>query len=115
MIDQAENLKAGIRAKVVHPFRVIKRQFRFVKVRYRGLTIHVLISCTHSYGLRFQRSHFSRLACQSVIIGCGGSSWTLICSRRHCLSISRSATVIALSEIGSQYLRHTFCHPASCV
>ncbi len=30
-------LKAGIRAKVEHPFRVLKRQFGFVKVRYRGL------------------------------------------------------------------------------
>ena len=37
MIDQAEKLKAGIRAKVEHAFRVIKRQFGFVKVRYRGL------------------------------------------------------------------------------
>lgn len=37
LIDQAEKLKAGIRAKVEHPFRVIKRQFGFVKVRYRGL------------------------------------------------------------------------------
>jgi len=37
MIDQAEKLKAGIRAKVEHPFRVLKRQFGFVKVRYRGL------------------------------------------------------------------------------
>jgi len=37
MIDQAEKLKAGIQAKVEHPFRVIKRQFGFVKVRYRGL------------------------------------------------------------------------------
>ena len=37
MIDQAEKLKAGVRAKVEHPFRVIKRQFGFVKVRYRGL------------------------------------------------------------------------------
>ena len=37
LIDQAERLKAGIRAKVEHPFRVIKRQFGFVKVRYRGL------------------------------------------------------------------------------
>lgn len=36
-IDQAEKLKAGIRAKVEHPFRVIKRQFGYVKVRYRGL------------------------------------------------------------------------------
>jgi IS5 family transposase len=37
LIDKAERLKAGIRAKVEHPFRVIKRQFGFVKVRYRGL------------------------------------------------------------------------------
>ena len=35
--DQIEKLKAGMRAKVEHPFRVIKRQFGFVKVRYRGL------------------------------------------------------------------------------
>ncbi len=37
LIDKAEKLKAGIRAKVEHPFRVIKRQFGFVRVRYRGL------------------------------------------------------------------------------
>ena len=37
MIDKIEKIKAGIRAKVEHPFRVIKRQFGFVKVRYRGL------------------------------------------------------------------------------
>lgn len=37
MLDEAEKLKAGIRAKVEHPFRVIKRQFGHVKVRYRGL------------------------------------------------------------------------------
>jgi IS5 family transposase len=37
LIDKAERLKAGIRAKVEHPFRVIKRQFGFMKVRYRGL------------------------------------------------------------------------------
>lgn len=37
LIDKAEKLKAGIRAKVEHPFRVIKRQFGFIKVRYRGL------------------------------------------------------------------------------
>lgn len=36
-IDQAEKVKAGIRAKVEHPFRVIKRQFGFAKTRYRGL------------------------------------------------------------------------------
>ncbi len=37
LIDQVERLKASVRAKVEHPFRVIKRQFGHVKVRYRGL------------------------------------------------------------------------------
>ena len=37
LIDKVEKIKASIRAKVEHPFRVIKRQFGFVKVRYRGL------------------------------------------------------------------------------
>ena len=32
-----EKLKAGIRAKVEHPFRVLKCQFGYRKVRYRGL------------------------------------------------------------------------------
>ena len=32
-----ERFKAGVRAKVEHPFRVIKRQFGFAKVRYRGI------------------------------------------------------------------------------
>jgi len=35
--EQAEKLKASVRAEVEHPFRVIKRQFGYVKVRYRGL------------------------------------------------------------------------------
>ncbi|CAB3809246.1 IS5 family transposase [Pararobbsia alpina] len=37
LLDECERLKASIRAKVEHPFRVIKRQFGHVKVRYRGL------------------------------------------------------------------------------
>jgi len=37
LIDELERVKASIRAKVEHPFRVIKRQFGHVKVRYRGL------------------------------------------------------------------------------
>jgi IS5 family transposase len=36
-IDQLETLKASVRAKVEHPFRVVKQQFGFAKVRYRGL------------------------------------------------------------------------------
>ena len=35
LIDEAEKIKAGIRAKIEHPFCVIKRQFGFVKVRYK--------------------------------------------------------------------------------
>jgi hypothetical protein len=36
MAEQAEKLKASIRAKLEHPFRVFKRQSGYVKVRYRG-------------------------------------------------------------------------------
>jgi IS5 family transposase len=36
-LDELETIKARIRAKVEHPFRVIKQQFGFTKVRYRGL------------------------------------------------------------------------------
>ena len=35
--ERVEKMKASIRAKVEHPFRVLKRQFGFTKVRYRGL------------------------------------------------------------------------------
>lgn len=37
MIERVEKVKASIRAKVEYPFRVFKRQFGYVKVRYRGL------------------------------------------------------------------------------
>jgi IS5 family transposase len=37
IMDKLEKTKASIRAKVEHPFRVIKRQFGHVKVRYLGL------------------------------------------------------------------------------
>jgi IS5 family transposase len=35
--EHIEKLKASIRAKVEHPFRVLKQQFGYTKVRYRGL------------------------------------------------------------------------------
>ena len=42
VVDEAERsknrTKSGVRAKVEHPFRVLKGVFGFVKVRYRGLT-----------------------------------------------------------------------------
>lgn len=37
LADQFEKGKARIRATVAPPFRVVKRQFGFIKVRYRGL------------------------------------------------------------------------------
>lgn len=37
MLDKLEQVTARIRAKVEHPFRVIKRQFGYAKVKYRGL------------------------------------------------------------------------------
>ena len=37
LADHLEKLKASVRAKVEHPFRVVKQQFGYAKVRYRGL------------------------------------------------------------------------------
>ena len=45
LVQKTEHRKASVRAKVEHPFRVIKRQFGLVKVRFRGLaknTAHVV-------------------------------------------------------------------------
>ena len=41
LLDKAEQLKASVRAKVEHPFRVLKCQFGFTKVRYKGVEIGV--------------------------------------------------------------------------
>src|SRR5512135_1335089 len=44
-LEKIEKAKASVRAKVEHPFRVIKRQFSLSKVRFRGLaknTAHVI-------------------------------------------------------------------------
>jgi len=44
-LQKKEHRKASVRAKVEHPFRVIKRQFGLMKVRFRGLrknTAHLL-------------------------------------------------------------------------
>ena len=37
LLEKVERLKASVRAKVEHPFRVIKQQFGYAKLRYRGL------------------------------------------------------------------------------
>jgi len=61
LIDELERLKASIRAKVEHPFRVIKRQFGHVKVRYRGLAkntaqLHTLFALSNLWMARRQLS-----------------------------------------------------------
>lgn len=45
VLERVEKAKASVRAKVEHPFRVIKRQFGLMKMRFRGLaknTAHVI-------------------------------------------------------------------------
>ena len=37
MLEQVEKIKASIRAKVEHPFHVVKNLFRYKKARYKGL------------------------------------------------------------------------------
>jgi IS5 family transposase len=55
--ERIEQLKASVRAKVEHPFRVIKRQFGFTKVRYRGLAknttqLHTLFALSNLWMAR---------------------------------------------------------------
>jgi len=57
ILDKLEQAKARIRAKVEHPFRVIKRQFGHVKVRYRGLAkntaqLHTLFALSNLWMVR---------------------------------------------------------------
>ena len=57
ILDKLEQTKARIRAKVEHPFRVIKRQFGHVKVRYRGLLkntsqLHTLFALSNLWMVR---------------------------------------------------------------
>ena len=54
LLDLVETAKAHIRAKVEHPFRVIKEQFGFRKTRLRGLAknhckVNVLAALTNLY------------------------------------------------------------------
>lgn len=54
-----EHLRAKVRARVEHPFRVIKQQFGFQKVRYRGLAkndaqLHTLFALSNLWMARRQ-------------------------------------------------------------
>src|SRR6195952_2256408 len=48
MTEKLEHLKASVRAKVEHPFHVIKNLFRHRKTRYKGLarTPHSCSACS---------------------------------------------------------------------
>ncbi len=53
----ATGRNSGIRARVEHLFRILKRQFGYTKVRYRGLAkntaqVMVLIGLANLYALR---------------------------------------------------------------
>ncbi len=57
--DELERVKARIRAKVEHPFRVIKRQFGHMKARYRGRMkntqqLHTLFALSNLWMTRHQ-------------------------------------------------------------
>jgi IS5 family transposase len=75
MVDEIEKMKASIRAKVEHPFRVIKRQFGFTKVRYRGLAkntaqVTTLFALSNLWMARAAISAVRRLS---------GESWPVLC------------------------------------
>ena len=58
--DLFETAKAHVRAKVEHPFRVIKHQFGFQKTRYRGIKkndhkLKMLFALANLYRIRQRR------------------------------------------------------------
>ncbi|MNY84355.1 Transposase DDE domain protein [compost metagenome] len=64
--EQLEQVKSSIRAKVEHPFRVIKRQFGHVKTRYRGLKknpqqLHTLFALANLWMARGRSRGFTTL------------------------------------------------------
>ena len=57
LYDKIERLKAQVRARGEHAFRVVKRQFGYVKVRYRGLAknaaqLHTLFALANIWMVR---------------------------------------------------------------
>ena len=68
VVDEVERsrnrTKSGVRAKVEHPFRVLKGVFGFVKVRYRGLaknTQRLWVTCGLSNFVHGPASAVARL------------------------------------------------------
>ncbi len=64
-LQRAKNRsKSSVRAKVEHPFRILKRIFGFDRVRYRGLAKnhHRLCACFALVNLYLHRKHLAGLA-----------------------------------------------------
>ena len=57
--------KSRVRAKVEHPFRILKRVFGFIKVRYRGLKKNHEWLCA-AFALVNLYQHRNRLAPQGA-------------------------------------------------
>jgi len=74
-VQAYEHLKARVRARVEHPFRVIKRRFGYRMVRYKGLLLS-RIKCNtfgefvdgfaHGFGRCFPSEHFSGAAVEQL-------------------------------------------------
>jgi hypothetical protein len=82
-LEWVEQIKASIRAKVEHPFHVVKNLFRHRKTRYRGLAkntaqLHTLFAMANL------------VLARRLIFGCVSGILTA-----NCLSFSQSATVDA--------------------
>jgi pimeloyl-ACP methyl ester carboxylesterase len=77
--DLLETAKAHLRAKVKHPFRVIKRQFGFQKTRYRGIKKH-----NHKLKMLFALGSFSSMEADPRVYRamCGTSEFNVTGSLR---------------------------------
>ena len=74
-IDTILKLKAGVRAKVEHPFRFIKWQFWHVRVKYRGLPkdtaqLHTLFALGNLWMARHRLLQVKQLACAYSMSKC---------------------------------------------
>lgn len=75
LVNKIEYLKASMRAKVEHPFRVIKRQFGHLKVRYRGLKKNTaqLVTLFALSNLWMARGKLLATANPPAVVGIGAS------------------------------------------
>ena len=76
LVHKVEYPKASVRAKVEHPFRVIKCQFGYVKVRYRGLKKNTaqLVTLFALSKLWMARGKLLAVAKLPAVVGIGASA-----------------------------------------